>query len=354
MGATNYLLNFMKYKLLGKSGLRVSEICLGTMSFGEDFGWGIPQEDSYKIFDAFMEAGGNFIDTANEIYNYGSSEKFLGEFIASERERVVLSTKYTDSIPTNDPNRAGNQRKNMVQSLERSLKRLNTDYIDLFWLHSWDFVTPMEEIMRAFDDLVRSGKVLYIGIANAPAWVVSRANTIADLRGWTPFTATQIEYSLVERTSERELIPMAQELGIGIMAWSVLASGILLKGKSLDFENGEHPQPEDVQLNKAGFGEMNNCEFAIASVVQQIAREVGCTPAQVAINWVRSKGFIPILGANNISHLQADLACLNYQLSPEHLRSLNDITNIELGFPHDFLAITKESTFGGMFDKIIT
>ncbi len=342
----------MRYKLLGKSGLRVSEICLGTMSFGEDFGWGISQEESRKIFDAFMEAGGNFIDTANEVYNGGSSEKFLGEFIAADRERVVLSTKYTDSLPTNDPNRAGNQRKNMVQSLERSLKRLNTDYIDLFWLHSWDFVTPIEEIMRAFDDLVRSGKVLYIGISDAPAWIISRANTIAELRGWTPFVAAQIEYSLVERTPERELIPMAEELGIGVMAWSVLASGILLKGKSAELENGEQPPPETVQLQKAGFGEMNNCEFEIANVVQQIARQNGCTPAQVAINWVRSKGIIPILGANKISQLQADLACLDYQLSPEQLRSLDDASNIELGFPHDFLAITKESTFGGMFELI--
>ena len=149
----------MRYKLLGNSGLRVSEICLGTMSFGEDFGRGISAPESRQIFDAFVEGGGNFIDTANEVYNGGSSEKFLGEFIATDRDRIVLSTKYTDSIPTNDPNLAGNQRKNMVQSLERSLKRLKTDYIDLFWLHSWDFVTPIEEIMRAFDDLVRSGKV---------------------------------------------------------------------------------------------------------------------------------------------------------------------------------------------------
>lgn len=338
----------MRYKLLGNSGLRVSEICLGTMSFGEDFGWGISEPESRQIFDAFVEAGGNFIDTANEVYNGGSSEKFLGEFIATDRDRIVLSTKYTDSLPTKDPNRAGNQRKNMVQSLERSLKRLNTDYIDLFWLHSWDFVTPVEEIMRAFDDLVRAGKVLYIGIADAPAWIIARANTLAQLRGWTPFVATQIEYSLVERTPERELLPMAQELNIGVIAWSVLASGILLKEKAPN----EHPLPETVHLHKAGFGELTNCEFAIASLVQQIAQEIGCTPAQVAINWVRSKGIIPILGANKLSQLQADLACLDFQLSTEQLRELDDVSTIELGFPHDFLSITKESTFGGMFNLI--
>ncbi len=338
----------MRYKLLGKSGLRVSEICLGTMSFGEDFGWGISEKESRQIFDAFVEAGGNFIDTANEVYNGGSSEKFLGEFIATDRERIVLSTKYTDSLPTTDPNRAGNQRKNMVQSLERSLKRLKTDYIDLFWLHSWDFVTPVEEIMRAFDDLVRSGKVLYIGIADAPAWVISRANTLAELRGWTPFVATQMEYSLVERTPERDLLPMARELNIGTIAWSVLASGILLKGKN---PNGQS-LPEAVHLHKAGFEELTNWEFAIASVVKQIAQEIGSTSAQVAINWVRSKGIIPILGANKLSQLQADLACLDFQLSTKHLKSLDDVSNIELGFPHDFLAITKESTFGGMFNLI--
>ncbi len=338
----------MRYKLLGNSGLRVSEICLGTMSFGEDFGWGISEPKSRQIFDAFVEAGGNFIDTANEVYNGGSSEKFLGEFIAADRDRIVLSTKYTDSLPTTDPNLAGNQRKNMVQSLERSLKRLKTDYIDLFWLHSWDFVTPIEEIMRAFDDLVRSGKVLYIGVADAPAWVISRANTIAQMRGWTPFVATQIEYSLVERTPEREILPMAQELNIGVIAWSVLASGILLKEKDAD----KYSLPDAVPLNKVGFGELTNCEFAIASLVQQIAQEVGCTPAQVAINWVRSKGIIPILGANKLSQLQADLACLDFQLSTEQLQALDDVSNIELGFPHDFLAITKESTFGGMFNLI--
>lgn len=331
----------MRYKLLGKSGLRVSEICLGTMSFGENFGWGISEQESRQIFDAFVEGGGNFIDTANEVYNGGSSEKFLGEFIATDRDRIVLSTKYTDSLPTNDPNLAGNQRKNMVQSLERSLKRLKTDYIDLFWLHSWDFVTPIEEIMRTFDDLVRSGKVLYIGIADAPAWVISRANTLAELRGWTPFVATQIEYSLVERTPERELLPMARELNIGIIAWSVLASGILLKEKAAN----RHP-------HKAGFEELTNSEFAIACLVQQIAQEIGCTPAQVAINWVRSKGIIPILGANKLSQLQTDLDCLNFELSTEHLKSLDDVSNIELGFPHDFLAITKELTFGGMFNLI--
>lgn len=337
----------MRYKLLGKSGLRVSELCLGTMTFGEEFGWGASYEESRKIFDAFMDAGGNFIDTANEIYTGGTSEKYLGEFIAADRERVVLATKYTDSLPTTDPNRAGNQRKNMVQSVERSLKRLNTDYIDLFWLHAWDFMTPLEEVMRAFDDLVRSGKVLYIGISDAPAWIISRANMLAELRGWTPFIALQIEYSLIERTAERELLPMARELDIGVMAWSVLASGILTGKYSKKIETNE-PR----RLDKAQFVELSERNLAIADQVQQVAQEIGCTPSQVAINWVRGKGVIPILGATKLSQIQDNLACFDFQLSDEQIHKLNEVSKIELGFPYDFLAKSRGATYGGTFELI--
>lgn len=342
----------MRYKLLGKSGLRVSELCLGAMTFGEEWGWGASKDESRKIFDAFTEAGGNFIDTANEIYTGGSSEKYLGEFIASDRERIVLSTKYTDSLPMTDPNHAGNQRKNMIQSIERSLKRLNTDYIDVFWLHAWDFMTPVEEVMRAFDDLVRAGKVLYIGISDAPSWVISRANTIAELRGWTPFIAMQIEYSLIERTSERELLPMAKELDIGVLGWSVLASGILTGKYSKKAERTE--ASGDRRLDKAQFAQLSERNLAIADEVQQVAQEIGCTPSQVAINWVRSKGVIPILGATKISQLQDNLACLDFKLTEEQLQKLDEISKIELGFPHDFLARSKGATFGGMFDFIDT
>ena len=182
----------MRYRLLGKSGLRVSELCLGTMTFGEDLGWGSPKEESRKIYDAFLEAGGNFIDTAN-VYTNGTSESFLGEFMQGHRERLVLATKYTLNPPINDPNAAGNQRKNMMQAVEASLKRLQTDYIDLYWLHIWDQLTPVEEVMRGFDDLVRQGKILYAGVSDMPAWVVAKANTLAELRGWTPFVGLQIE-----------------------------------------------------------------------------------------------------------------------------------------------------------------
>ena len=216
----------MRYRLLGHSGLRVSELCLGAMTFGEDWGWGSSKVQSREVLDAFFEAGGNFIDTAN-VYTNGTSETLLGEFLAGNRQHAVLATKYTNAMPGTDPNAGGNQRKNMVQSIEASLKRLRTDYVDLYWLHIWDQMTPIDEVMRAFDDLVRQGKILYAGVSDMPAWVAAQANTLAELRGWTRFVGLQIEYSLIERTVERELLPMAQSLGIGVTAWSPLAGGVL-------------------------------------------------------------------------------------------------------------------------------
>ena len=209
----------MRYRLLGNSGLRVSEAALGTMTFGDDWGWGATKEEARKLYDAFREAGGNFIDTAN-LYTNGTSESFLGEFMQGHRQSVVMATKYTNAVPGTDPNAGGNQRKNMVQAVEASLKRLKTDYIDLYWVHIWDQITPVEEVMRGLDDLVRQGKVLYVGISDAPAWWIAQGNTLAHLRGWSPFIALQIEYSLTERTVERELIPMAKALNLGVTAWS--------------------------------------------------------------------------------------------------------------------------------------
>jgi aryl-alcohol dehydrogenase-like predicted oxidoreductase len=219
----------MKYKLLGKSGLRVSELCLGAMTFGEDWGSflrGASKEECKKIFDLFVDAGGNFIDTANN-YQNGTSEKYVGEFIAPEREKFVLATKYTLTTNSRDPNASGSHRKNLVQSVEASLKRLNTHYIDFLWVHAWDYMTPIEEVMRSLDDMIRCGKVLYVGMSDAPAWIVARANTISEFRGWSPFTGLQIMYSLIERTPERELLPMARTLDIGITAWSPLGGGVL-------------------------------------------------------------------------------------------------------------------------------
>jgi len=218
----------MRYKLLGKSGLRVSELCLGTMTFGDvwqDWGLATSKDESRKIFDCFAEAGGNFIDTANK-YNEGGSESLLGEFLESDRDHFVVATKYTLFTREGDPNACGNHRKNMVRALEASLKRLKTDYIDLYWVHAWDFMTPVEEVIRGLDDMVRAGKVLYVGISDTPAWKVTQAQMMAELRGTTRLIALQIEYSLLERTVEGELVPMARELGLGITPWSPLKSGV--------------------------------------------------------------------------------------------------------------------------------
>ncbi len=344
----------MRYKLLGKSGLRVSELCLGTMTFGDDWGWGSSKNESRSVYDAFVESGGNFIDTA-DLYTNGTSERFLGEFMASDRERIVLATKYTNTAPGSDPNAAGNQRKNMMQSVEASLQRLKTDYIDLYWLHVWDFTTPVEEVMRAFDDLVRQGKVLYIGISDAPAWIVARANMLAELRGWTSFVGLQIEYSLIERTSERELLPMARELDLGVTAWSPLAGGLLTGKYAPDADaDGEEKRLKHPMM--APLVDIDERKQAIAATVAEIADAIGKTAAQVALNWLRQQPgvVIPIIGARRLSQLKDNLACVEFSLDEEHLQRLNDVSRIELGFPHDFFTneLVQNFAFGGMRDLI--
>lgn len=341
----------MQYKLLGKSGLRVSELCLGTMTFGEDWGWGSSKEESQKIYQTFREAGGNFIDTAN-VYTNGTSEKFLGEFIASEREAVVLATKYTNGFGDGNPNGSGNQRKNMVQSVEASLKRLNTDYIDILWLHLWDFMTPAEEVMRAFDDLVRAGKVLYIGISDAPAWVVSQCNTLAELRGWTQFIGLQIEYSLIQRTPERELLPMARTLDISVTAWSPLASGWLTGKYSKDNGNQEERRLDHEMMK--GFIDKSDRNLNIAKEVDKVAEQLGKSSSQVALSWLLSKGVIPIIGARKVSHLEDNLQCVDLKLSADQIEQLDRVSQIELGFPHDFYKtdMVRNFVYNGTFDQI--
>ena len=345
---------FMKYKLLGKSGLRVSELSLGTMTFGEDWGWGASVDESRKIFDAYVEAGGNFIDTANG-YTDGSSEKIVGELIAKERERFVVATKYSFPLQMNnktgDPNASGNHRKNLIQSLEASLKRLNTDYIDLFWLHAWDFTTPIEEVLRSLDDVVRQGKVLYIGISDTPAWIVSQANTIAQYQGWTQFVALQIEYSLIQRTPERDLIPMAKAFDLAVTPWSPLGGGVLTGKYNKPSQEGD----EQGRVGSLG-GEVSEKNLAIAQVVSEVAEKIGHTPSQVALAWLRAQSgvIIPIIGARKLTQFQDNLASLDVSLSPEHLQRLDEVSQIELGFPHDFLQsdVIHERLFGGTFDTI--
>jgi aryl-alcohol dehydrogenase-like predicted oxidoreductase len=372
----------VKYQLLGKSGLRVSELCLGAMTFGEEWGWGASKEECHKIFNAYVDAGGNFIDTANK-YTEGTSEKYIGEFISSDRDRFVLATKYTSNTRRGDPNAGGNHRKNMIQSLEASLKRLNTDYIDLYWVHAWDPLTPIEEMMRALDDMVRSGKILYIGVSDAPAWIVSQVNTLANLKGWTEFTGLQIEYSLIERTPERELLPMADALNIGVTAWSPLGGGVLT-GK-YNKSNREEQQRQTQQQNTSSSSStmdvaqegnsrlevqnefanrvLNDRNMLIAQQVSKIAKEIGCSAAQVALNWLRQQNImsaagknkiIPIIGARKETQIKDNLSCLEFELTSEQMQRLNEVSKIELGFPHDFLnsEMIKDIIYGGTYSLI--
>jgi aryl-alcohol dehydrogenase-like predicted oxidoreductase len=336
----------MRYKLFGRSGLRVSELALGTMTFGEAWGWGASKDVSREIFNAYAEAGGNFIDTANR-YTEGEAEKFVGEFVAADRDHFVVATKFTLWDRRNDPNFSGNHRKNMVRSVEASLKRLNTDFIDLLWLHAWDGTTPVEEIMRGLDDLVRAGKVLYVGISDTPAWVVSQANTLADLRGWSRFVGLQIQYSLVERAPERDLLPMARALDIAVTPWGALASGVL---------TGKYNQTPDTPGRAARWGDIPARSLTIAQAVVDTAAEIGCTPSQVALSWVRQQPgvIIPIIGARRADQLADNLACLNVTLTADQLARLDDASRIEPGFPHDFLASdgVRDVVFGGAFGEI--
>jgi aryl-alcohol dehydrogenase-like predicted oxidoreductase len=356
----NGLADAMKLRYLGPSGLRVSELCLGTMTFGEDWGWGASKEECRAIFDSYVEHGGNFIDTANG-YTNGTSEKIVGELIKSDRDRFVLATKYTFPTARGDPNSGGNHRKSMFRSLEASLKRLGTDYVDLYWLHAWDFSTPVEEVMRALDDLVRSGKVLYVGVSDTPAWIVSRANTLAELRGWSPFVALQIEYSLIERTPERDLLPMARLLGMTVTPWGVLGSGVLT-GKYNDAPPpatktmGATVEKVERRLDAGNSEKANDRNLAIARLVVDVAKEIGCTPSQVALAWLRTRpgSIVPILGARRLSQIRDNLSCLDVTLPEEHLRRLDEASRIELGFPHDFYAdpVRKDRLFGGTFSRI--
>jgi aryl-alcohol dehydrogenase-like predicted oxidoreductase len=335
----------MRYTLLGKSGLRVSELCLGTMTFGDDWGWGAAKEESRKMFDAFAEAGGNFIDTANN-YTDGTSEKFVGEFTKADRDHFVVATKYSLNEFATDPNFGGNHRKNMRRSLEGSLKRLDTDHIDLLWLHMWDGMTPVEEVMRALDDLVRAGKVLYVGISDTPAWVVSQANTLADLRGWSRFVAYQGEYSLASRAAERDILPMTQAMDLTYLPWGILEGGEITGKYNSASEEPRRSKDTSERIK------------SIASVLLELGNETGYTPSQIAINWVRQRPFhmIPILGARTEQQLKDNLGCLDFELTTEQIERLNEASPIDLGFPHSFLGSdhVRGLIFGKTFPQIIT
>jgi aryl-alcohol dehydrogenase-like predicted oxidoreductase len=327
------------YRLLGDSGLRVSPLCLGTMTFGTRWGWGADHEESQNQFLLYVERGGNFIDTAN-LYTNGQSEEYLGSFLKQGRDRLVVATKYSFGTEPElkDPNRGGNHRKNMFRALEDSLRRLKTDYIDLLWLHVWEHRTPVYEVMRAVDDLVRQGKVLYFGFSDTPAWKVAQAHTLATQHGWTPPIAIQHEYSLIERTVEHELMPMARELDLGSTPWGVLAGGVLTGKYNKNLE-GESKRAE---TNKA---RLNARNLAIAEEVVKIASESGHTPAQVALNWLANRPGVtsPIIGARTMEQLDDLLQACWFTLDEEHLTRLDKATKPAPMFPASFIGNERVS-----------
>ncbi|SNT59475.1 Predicted oxidoreductase [Streptosporangium subroseum] len=333
----------MRYTTFGRSGLRVSEAFLGTMSFGEDWGWGSSSEECRKMLTAYAEAGGNVIDTANK-YTEGSSERIIGELLGADRDRFVLTTKYTVSMDGDDPNASGNHRKNLKHSVEQSLQRLNTDYIDVLWVHIWDRDTPIEETMRALDDMVRAGKVLYIGISDAPAWVVSRANTLAELRGWTSFIGLQLSYSLMQRDIERELLPMADALDLSVAAWAPLARGVLAgRFTRTDATTGS-------RINRADVSERG---LDIARQVDAVADDLGVTSSQVALAWIRAhhSWVHPIIGARTLDQLTDNLASLELELPEEAVRRLDEASRIDLGFPQDFIEKSRDFVYGSALTR---
>src|ERR1700722_482217 len=324
----------MRYRVLGThTGLRVSELILGTGMFGTKWGHGADAAESRRVFDGYVEAGGNFLDTSDS-YQFGESESLLGEFVKPIRDDLILATKYTQSAdPKGSLSVTGNSRKAMVRSLEQSLMRLGTDRIDLYWVHMPDGVTPIDEIARGFDDLVRAGKVLYAGLSDFPAWRVSAAAILAELRGWTPIVAQQIEYSLVQRTPERELLPMAAAFGLATVAWSPLGGGVL---------TGKYRKGEDGRRSGMG-GRLFHAEdtpqkTAIIDTLEVIAEEIGSIAGRVAIAWASAKGVIPIIGPRTRAQLDDNLGAVDVSLSDDQIRRLDEVGAVSLGFPHDMLA----------------
>ncbi|MFE0188596.1 aldo/keto reductase [Streptomyces sp. NPDC058989] len=319
----------MRYTLFGRTGLRVSELSLGTMTFGEEWGWGAAKDTSRRILDAYADAGGNFVDTANN-YTDGTAERILGELLEGRRDSFVLASKYTCATRKGEVNAAGNHRKNLVRSVEESLARLRTDHLDVLWVHARDNFTPVEEVMRALDDLVRSGKVSYVGVSDWPAWEIAQANTLAELRGWTAFAGSQLRYNLLERTPERELLPQARAFDLAVLAWAPLAAG-RLTGK---YRRGQTGRLDTVE----GVGQDHNPEETVTAVLE-IAEQGGWSPAQVALAWLRSRpgNVIPIIGATKESQLADNLASVDVELDADALARLDAVSAVPLGFPHDFL-----------------
>jgi len=334
------------YVTLGRSGLRVSPFCLGTMTFGDNLGWGSSVEESQQILDRYLELGGNFIDTAN-FYTKSHSEKIIGDHVGrhgARRERLVIATKFSGNLYPGDPNGGGSGRKSIIDACNNSLRRLQTDYIDLYWLHNWDVHTPIEETMAALDDLVRAGKVRYIGVSDTPAWKIAEANVIARFRGWSAFIGLQIEYSLLERTVEQELVPMALEFGLGITPWSPLKSGVL-SGKYTRRNAGQ------LESDRAAFleGVFNDKTYALIDALEAMAKARETTVARVALAWVQAQPGVTstIIGARRLAQLEDNLKALDLKLGPQELARLDALTKPTLGFPQSMQPIFPAIHNGG-------
>ena len=335
----------MRYWPLGASGLRVSELFLGAMTFADGFAHGAGRGEAQRIVDAYAEAGGNVIDTAVN-YRDGASEQIVGEVLAGRRDRFVLCTKYGVSRDRADPNAAGAHRKNLRLSLDTSLRRLRTDYIDVWYLHLWDQLTPVEETMRALDDAVTSGKVLHLGLSDTPAWVAAQATTLAHCHGWSRPAVLQARYSLLSRDAERDLIPAAEALGMSVAAWSPLGGGVL---------SGKYTCPGGTQDSaRLPADAVTERQHAIVRAVRGVAAELGASASQVALAWTMtgSRAVHPILGVRRLDQLQDNLQALTVQLPPESVAQLETATGFEIGFPHDFITDMHTFVFGEAADRV--
>ena len=339
----------MRYRIFGeKTGLRVSEMVLGTAMFGTAWGYGMETGEAWRILDRYVESGGNFIDTA-ESYQFGESETAIGEFLGADRDAIVLASKYSIGSSASLALAAvGNSRKAMVQAVEASLKRLKTDRIDVYFAHLSDGATPMDEIARGFDDLIRSGKILYGGLSNFPAWRVAVGAVTADLRGWAPISAVQLEYSLLQRTTEIEMLPMAEGLGLGVMGWSPMAGG-LLTGKYREGESGRATEQKESVLHE---GDART--DAILDVLYEISQELEVQPGQVALAWVSAKGVFPIIGSRTVAQIEENLSAATIRLSPDQTQRLDAVSAVTLAHPHDLInsPANQASITGGLHDEI--
>ena len=341
------------YSLLGRSGLKVSPLCLGTMTFGTEWGWGSPKETAHRVVARYLEAGGNFVDTADG-YTNGTSEALIGAYFAEHgsRDAVVLATKFTFSGRAGDPNAGGNGRKNIHRALEGSLRRLRTDYIDLYWMHAWDGLTPVEEVLDTLDALVRAGKVRYLGFSDVPAWYLARAQTIAELRGRERVCALQLEYSLVERNIEREHVPAALELGVGLCPWSPLGSGLLTgkyqrngddvagSGRLAAIRNAGNPNFDKLFTDR---------NWEIVDTLVAVAKELGRSPTQVALNWITNRPAVTstLIGATKVEQLEENLRSLDFEIPRELAARLDEVSRPELVHPYIFFGPEMRARIDG-------